>query len=189
VRLSSLIPAVAGMLMVSAPFLWCRYKGIDPGKYGLAWKCPRRNLIECAAATASILLALTVVSMNWPGEELPRSVSLRRALDFASSGVAAAIIEEIFFRGWVQPMLRQATGAALSVLLTSAIFAASHIFVARTVFMLAVFVPGVVMGLLRERHGNIATSTLFHMCGNIWAVWFVPLHFPGLLELLGRLSF
>jgi membrane protease YdiL (CAAX protease family) len=38
------------------------------------------------------------------------------------------------------------------------------------------------MGFLRERHGNISTSTIFHASGNLWAIWFLPYHFPAAEE-------
>ncbi|MDR3280840.1 MAG: CPBP family intramembrane metalloprotease [Synergistaceae bacterium] len=175
-------------MMVSVPFLWCRRRGEDPEEYGISWRVSRHNFAECFVATVVILASLTVISLNWPGEYLPRRLPMRNALDLASSGIAAAVIEEIFFRGWLQPMFRKTMGAVASIVLTSAIFAASHVFVARAVFIFAVFFPGCVMGILRERHGNIATSTLFHASGNLWAVWFVPLNFPALQELIGKLS-
>jgi membrane protease YdiL (CAAX protease family) len=58
--------------------------------------------------------------------------------------------------------------------------------VARSLFLFAVFFPGCIMGFLRERHGNIATSTLFHGIANMWAIWFAPLKWPSLTWILGR---
>jgi membrane protease YdiL (CAAX protease family) len=126
--------------------------------------------------------------MNWPDEVLPRHSSASRTLNLAVSGVSAAIIEEIFFRGWVQPLFRKKFGAVASITFTSAIFASAHVFVARAPFICAVFFPGAVMGCLRERHGNIATSTLFHAFGNIWAIWFVPANLPAIGEWVSKFS-
>jgi membrane protease YdiL (CAAX protease family) len=125
--------------------------------------------------------------MNWPAENLPRRSSLSRTVSFAVNGVSAAVIEEIFFRGWVQPLFRKKFGSILSIGFTSAIFAASHVFVASAPFMAAVFFPGAVMGFLRERHGNISTSTIFHVCGNLWAIWFMPAHMPTIAEWVSKL--
>jgi membrane protease YdiL (CAAX protease family) len=88
----------------------------------------------------------------------------------------------------MQPLFRKKFSAILSIIFTSAIFACSHVFVARAPFIFAVFFPGMIMGFLRERHGNISTSTLFHAAGNIWAIWFVPAHFPTLREWIAILS-
>ncbi|MDR3331103.1 MAG: CPBP family intramembrane metalloprotease [Synergistaceae bacterium] len=176
--LKNIVPTIAGLILIFTPFQWCRMRREDPNIYGLAWSFTKRNVVECLLVIAVVLIPLTFVSINWPVEALPRSNSVSRAFNLAATGVSAAIIEEIFYRGWVQPLFRRRFSALLSVFFTSAIFALSHIFVAKTPFLFAVFFPGCVMGFLRERHGNIATSTLFHAAGNLWAIWFAPLYWP-----------
>jgi membrane protease YdiL (CAAX protease family) len=189
VRLIDVVASLAGVALVCAPYLWCRAKGESPVSYGLSWSVSRRSLVECAVVTVVILAALSVVAMNWPDETLPRQSSLRRTVVMAINGVSAAIIEEIFFRGWIQPLARKKWGPAASIVCASAVFAAAHVFVARAAFIVAVFFPGCVMGMLRERHGNVATATLFHATANLWAIWFVPSHFPALKELISTMGF
>jgi membrane protease YdiL (CAAX protease family) len=142
-------------------------------------------MYECAAVTFVVLAALTAASVNWPGEHLPRRVAALAAAGSALNGAAAAVIEEIFFRGWIQPLFKKKFGAIMSVLCTSMVFAMSHMFVAYAPFIFAVFFPGCIMGFLRERHGNISTCTLFHAVCNLWAIWFVP-HFPTFEELMKK---
>jgi membrane protease YdiL (CAAX protease family) len=180
--LKNIVPAAAGIIFVCLPFLWCRARGESPESYGLKFDISRAGFRECAAVTFLILIPLTLVSVNWPGEDLPRRVAWMRALKLAADGTGAALAEEIFFRGWLQPLLRKKVRAAAAVILTSAVFASAHVFVAQLSFMIAVFFMGCVMGSLRERHGDIATSTLFHAAGNIWAIWFVPSNFFSLAE-------
>ena len=187
-RLTVLISTLAGVALAVTPFLWCRRRGESPESYGLSWEFSRKGVFECAIVTAVILTALSVVSMNWPGEDLPRRVSFFRALSWAVNGVSAAIIEEVFFRGWVQPLFRRRLGVIASIVITSMIFASAHVFVARAFFIVAVFFPGCIMGALRERHGNISTATLFHAVANLWAIWFVPTRFPALGELFSIIS-
>jgi membrane protease YdiL (CAAX protease family) len=181
---SYVIPTIAGVALMGLPFLWCRLRREDPEKYGISWKLERRNLFELSLVTVAVLLPLTVVSMNWPLETLPRHSSLWRSLNLAAAGISAAIIEEIFYRGWVLPLFRKRVGAFWAVMFTSALFALSHIFVAQTIFLFAVFFPGCIMGFLRVRHGNIATSTLFHALANVWAIWFAPLRWPTMFWLI-----
>ncbi|MDR0764443.1 MAG: CPBP family intramembrane metalloprotease [Synergistaceae bacterium] len=183
-----MIPTVAGIFFACFPFLWCRARRESPESYGLRFAVSRGALRECAAVTFLILIPLTIVSVNWPGEDLPRRVGAARALKMAADGVGAALVEEIFFRGWLQPMLRKKFRAAAAVILTSAVFASAHVFVAQTSFMIAVFFMGCVMCGLRERHGDIAAPTLFHAAGNIWAVWFVPSRFFSLAEWAEKLG-
>jgi len=176
------VPALAGMVFLYTPFLWCRLRHECPAAYGLEWRFDRKKLIEALAVTFVFLIPLTVVSILWPWEQLPRYSPLWRTLNLLAAGLAAAIIEEVFFRGWIQPLFRKKLSAFWSIAFTGAVFAASHVFVARLPFLFAVFVPGCVMGYLRERHGDISTSTLFHFLGNIWAIWFAPLVWPTLSE-------
>lgn len=176
--LKLVIPTLVGVALMLIPFQWCTYKKEDPETYGLSWRFKKRALVECLVVTACVLIPLTYVSVNWPYEELPRSSGFLRTIDIASAGLAAAFIEEVFFRGWIHPLLRKRISALPTIVITSALFACSHIFVARTPFLIAVFFPGCIMGFLRERHGNISTSTLFHGLSNIWAVWFAPLVWP-----------
>ncbi|MDR1885940.1 MAG: CPBP family intramembrane metalloprotease [Synergistaceae bacterium] len=182
----NIIPTIAGLLLIFTPFQWCRFRKEDPDDYGLNWKFTGHSLLECLAVSAVVLVPLTFVSMDWPFESLPRSSSLYRILNLGSAGIAAAIIEEIFYRGWVQPLFRRRFNAFCAVVFTSVIFALSHIFVAQTPFLFAVFFPGCIMGFLRERHGNIATPTLFHAFGNLWAIWFAPLRWPSVDWMIGR---
>jgi membrane protease YdiL (CAAX protease family) len=186
--LKNIVPAAAGIFFACFPFLWCRARGETPESYGLKLGVSRAGLRECAAVTFLILIPLTLVSLNWPGEDLPRRVVWTRALRMAADGVGAALVEEIFFRGWLQPMLRKKFRASAAVILTSAVFAAAHVFVAQASFMIAVFFMGCVMCSLRERHGDIAASTLFHAAGNIWAIWFVPSNFFSLAEWAEKLG-
>ena len=178
-----IIPTLVGMIFLYTPFLWCRYRHENTDLYGLSWKFDKTKLTEGLVVTAVVLIPLTVISLNWPIEDLPRHSSLGRSLNLVAAGLAAAIIEEVFYRGWIQPLFRKKLPAFWAIVFTSAIFAASHVFVARLPFLFAVFIPGCVMGFLRERHGNISTSTLFHFLGNLWAIWFAPLVWPNLAEI------
>jgi membrane protease YdiL (CAAX protease family) len=132
-----------------------------------------------------VLAVLTAAAVNWPGQNLPRHVAALSAAGIAVNGLAAAVIEEIFFRGWLQSLFKKKYGATASILCVSVLFALSHVFVAGAPFIFAVFFPGCIMGFLRERHGNISTSTLFHAVCNLWAIWFVP-RFPTFAELMKK---
>jgi membrane protease YdiL (CAAX protease family) len=185
----AVIPTIAGVAFIWVPFWWCRVRKESPESYGLSWKFERRCLAECILITSAILAALTMVSVNWPVESLPRHSSAWRSLNLAAAGVSAAIIEEIFYRGWLLSLFRKRLSGLWAVVFTSVIFALSHIFVAQTPFLVAVFFPGCVMGFLRLRHGNISTSTLFHAVCNLWAIWFAPLQWPTMAWVIQNLPF
>jgi membrane protease YdiL (CAAX protease family) len=178
--LTNIISALAGVAFIYIPFAWCHFRHEDTELYGLSWKMQKGHFLEFLILTTFVLVSLTFVSVNWPFEKLPRHSSLGRILNLGASGIGAAIIEEIFYRGWVQQLFKKKFSVFWAVIFTSAIFALSHVFVTQTLFLIAVFFPGCLMGFLRERHGNIATSTLFHAVSNIWAIWFAPLTWPTL---------
>lgn len=186
--IKAVVPSLVGLALFYIPFIWCRYKKIDSAAFGLSWTSKRKNLVECLLLTAAILGGLTLISLNWPWESLPRRMSLRSIFNLGTAGLAAAIIEEVFYRGWLQQLLKKKLPVALAVILTSAIFASSHVFVAQAPFMIAVFFPGCIMGFLRERHGNIATSTLFHGLSNLWAIWYSPFVWPTMDWVMQKLS-
>ncbi|GHV52474.1 hypothetical protein FACS1894216_08690 [Synergistales bacterium] len=184
---SYVIPAIIGMAFVCVPFYWCKVYGVDSEEFGLSWRASKANLTECLLITGAFLAPLTVISLHWPAESLPRTLYFGRALNLLVAGCSAAIIEEVFYRGWIQPLIRKKLGVIPSIIITSALFAVSHIFVAQTAFIFAVFVPGCVMAFLRERHGSIATSTVFHAAGNVWAIWFAPLEWPTKVWVIHKL--
>ncbi len=93
---------------------------------------------------------------------------------YASSGLVAAVSEEVFFRGWVQTLLARVIHPVLAIVGASALFALSHLVFRSDSFYLLTFFPGLVMGWLRLRHGDIAPAILYHLLGNLWAIWFFP---------------
>ncbi len=82
--------------------------------------------------------------------------------------VAAPLMEELFFRGFLYPVLRR-LGAAVAVLATSAAFAVVH----GTQYgwawqaMLVMFLVGMVLTVARARSGSVAVSFLMHAGYNL----------------------
>ena len=88
-----------------------------------------------------------------------------------------ALPEEFFYRGWLQARLKrvwpggtQLLGAWVgpALLVTSALFALGHLAIFQ-VSRLAVFLPALLFGWLRERTGTIVGSTVLHAGCNILA--------------------
>ena len=88
-----------------------------------------------------------------------------QALAVLSAVVLAPLAEEIFFRGLVQSMLRRYTRRPwISVLITSALFAAVHFPLAQAVP--ALFVLGIVLGYNYERSGRLYAPIIIHAVFN-----------------------
>jgi membrane protease YdiL (CAAX protease family) len=80
-----------------------------------------------------------------------------------------ATSEEVFFRGWLQPVLSRAWGF-LGILITAVAFAALHLIAAAgaPVSVLNLFLGGLLFGLLADRYGGIASAIGAHFTWN-WA--------------------
>jgi len=81
------------------------------------------------------------------------------------------IVEELFFRGFLQPCLAAITGAIPAVIITAISFAAIHGPVSLLQFS-CFTVTGAAYGFLRLRSGSVAASTLMHSTYN-FALTFV----------------
>lgn len=134
----------------------------------------KRAIFQTLVITVLILLLLTAVALVWPWDDLPHRRPFGMVLKLMISGFAAAVAEEIFFRGWMQPALRRRYSAAVSIVAVNLVFAPLHLIAAPYLISLLTFFPGLIMGWLREKYGNILPSIIFHFLGNVWAIWFFP---------------
>lgn len=164
----------AGIALLYWPYVWCWFKKEHPEDYGLLWRCGKRAVYETLTVTAFVLLILTPVALFWPWDSLPHKREFSFALKLIASGLAAAVIEETFFRGWLQTVLRKRFSAFWAVVLVNCFFAPMHLIAAPYIISLATFFPGLIMGALKERYNNVVPGMIFHFLGNVWAVWFFP---------------
>jgi membrane protease YdiL (CAAX protease family) len=168
-------PLVAVAVMLYGPYLWATARKEPLDEYGLALRPRKRAFAGSLVAAILTLVPLTAaVYIGWPAQTWPRAVPFRAVLSFASAGLVAAVSEEVFFRGWVQTLLGRILHPVLAVVVASALFALSHLVFRSDPFYLLTFFPGLVMGWLRLKHGDIAPSILYHFLGNLWAIWFFP---------------
>jgi hypothetical protein len=109
----------------------------------------------------------------------------------AAFGITLApLLEEVFFRGLLYPVLRRWLGLLVSVILTSVAFAAIHGAQLGYAWapVLSIFVVGVVFTLVRARTNSVASSFLMH-CGYNLALfgllWVATDHYHNLEKLAG----
>jgi hypothetical protein len=86
--------------------------------------------------------------------------------------VLAPFFEELFFRGFVQPLLSRTFGTVAGILITAGLFGALHGFEYSWVWQYALFISlaGAVFGWLRARTNSIVPSTVMHGCFNAVSV-------------------
>ena len=182
----TIIGLLIASFMLYFPYYWCRIKQENEIDFGLKWFLDKNSKRDVIFALLFTLVPLTFVSMNWPAElggAGPHKVSFMNALDYLGGGIAAAFIEETFYRGWLQTLLTRKTGAFIAIFITSLIFSLSHLIILagkESVFLvyflrLATFFPGLIMGWLRWRGRSVLPSIIYHAVCNVWAVWWAPI--------------
>ncbi len=155
------------------PYGWCVLRKRSFESYGLRWQITRRGWTDLALATAGTLLPLTAIALLFFRNYLP-SPGPGAICPAVLSGFAVAVAEETFFRGWLQTVLSSKFPAPRAIFITAALFGLAHLASPYAPFALLAFFPGLVMGLLRHRHGSILPAILYHWFGNIWSIWFYP---------------
>lgn len=127
--------------------------------------------------------AMADPSLTLSGGARPEDIS--NVDDFALSGaavwaiialtlVAAPIVEEVLFRGWMLPMMMaRGVPAVFAIILSAAAFGLLHISQGLMV-MISTTILGLALGLARVMTGRVAAPVLGHIANNAWAVFAVP---------------
>lgn len=102
----------------------------------------------------------------------PEAMLIANAVFILSAIFMAPVAEEIIYRGYMFDVLKRSFGAAASVLLTSALFAAAHLpqmnFDALDFGIILML--GLFFGILREKTGSVLVPIAFHGIYNIISV-------------------
>ena len=135
-----------------------------------------RRAIGCYAALLPVFLAAAqvtqVIATRFGGKPKAQEIISYFMSDtsatvtvvmMALACLAAPILEETFFRGLLQPALRNMVGSRVAILLTALIFAGAH--QSLSVF-LPIFVLGLVLGYLYEKTQSVIASAALHSIHN-----------------------
>jgi membrane protease YdiL (CAAX protease family) len=101
-------------------------------------------------------------------KEVPFESLLKRPLTVTLVALFAVtlgpLLEELFFRGFLYPVVRHASGVTTAVLATALPFAAMHAaqYGYSWASVLLIFVVGVVLAAVRERRDSLAAAFLVH---------------------------
>ncbi|MDL2297914.1 CPBP family intramembrane metalloprotease [Synergistaceae bacterium OttesenSCG-928-D05] len=169
-----IVAFIAGAFLLYWPYVWCWYRKESLDSYGLVWNFNKKDTVQTIILSVVLLALLTPISIIWPGSNAPHMRSFEFVLKMGASGLAAAVIEETFFRGWLQTLFRRRFSAIPSIIMVNMIFAPIHLIAHPNPMSLLTFFPGLVMGALREKYNNIFPAMIFHLLGNLWAIWFYP---------------
>jgi hypothetical protein len=172
-----------------------RLAGLFPGRDGdprslvrTLWEAAPAALRELGVAAAVGALVLPVYALAWP--LFNRPVAARHfALDAArwreifTELLAVAFTEELLFRGFVLTRAADWLGAspltvnsprgdiARVLVVSSALFALTHVVVEPTLPRAVVFFPGLLFGLLRVWRGGVGAAVALHAASNLFERW------------------
>ena len=136
----------------------------------IRWNFPRAHWLGYVALGIALSVFVQLVSTFLPvPKNLPIDLYFRDALSawlMALFGtLLAPFMEELFFRGFLYPLLARRLGIAVSALLTAASFALLHASQLAHAWapVLLLFVVGLVLTLIRARTFSVAASFLVHV--------------------------
>jgi membrane protease YdiL (CAAX protease family) len=98
--------------------------------------------------------------VRWVLEE--KSIFILASLIFFGI-VVAPIIEEIMFRGFLQPVLKNSFGGRYAIAVTASLFAAVHM---DMFAFLQIFILGMLLGYLYEKTQTLIASIVVHILHN-----------------------
>jgi membrane protease YdiL (CAAX protease family) len=153
------------------------FKFVFNSRYGrpvlasLGWKMSDPAVLGYAALggvalpfiISGIGYLLHTPKVSTPMDQIPNSVPLA-----LMAVLLAPFFEELFFRGFLQPLLIRTFGLVLGILITAALFgglhAAEYSFVWQ--YIVAIGVVGIALGLVRAWTNSIVPTTVMHSCFN-----------------------
>lgn len=149
-----------------------RYR--KPVFFSLGWRRARFNVLFVAAGGVLLAFAISGLAalLHTPkiNSEIEKLLESRVSLVlFGTMAVTIApFFEELFFRGFLQPLLSRSFGVVAGVLTTAVLFGLLHApeYSWAWQYALAVALVGAVLGWVRAVTGSIIPSTLMHGCYN-----------------------
>lgn len=187
--------AAAYLFVLLFVFMLVQTRAREPFAQAIRWNWP--GLWAPGFLLGGVVLALVIdgLSRFLP---IPKSLPMDNFFTDATSAymmaafglTLAPLLEELFFRGLLYPLLRRAVGLVGSVLLTALAFAAIHGAQLGYAWapVLSIFVVGVVFTVVRERLNSVAASFLMH-CGYNFTLftmlWLASDHFRHLEKAAG----
>jgi membrane protease YdiL (CAAX protease family) len=171
-------------------FVLVRSRARERFAKAIHWNWPETSALGFFAMGTVLAVAVDGAAHFLP---IPKSLPMDKYFHDATSaylmaafGVTLApLLEEMFFRGLLYPLLRRTFGLTLAIVLTAAPFAAIHGAQLGYAWapILSIFVVGVVFTAVRARMDSVAVSFLMH-CGYNFALfallWFASDHYRHL---------
>jgi membrane protease YdiL (CAAX protease family) len=187
--------ATAYPLVLAFIFLLVRSRTHQRFGDAIRWSWPAVTAVGFFAGGTVLAIVVESLSHFLP---IPKSLPMDKYFHDASGAyllaafgiTLAPLLEELFFRGLLYPLLRRTFSLTVAVVLTAAAFAAIHGAQLGYAWgpILSIFVVGVVLTVIRARTNSVAASFLTH-CGYNFALfaalWVASDHFRHLEKVTG----
>jgi membrane protease YdiL (CAAX protease family) len=181
---SDLSPLVLPTTVAAYAVIYLALKLVLGSRYGqpvfrsLGWRRSSFNLVVAAGGGALLGLSLSLLgtALNTPKVKSPFENLGATPFSFAllalTAIVLAPVFEELFFRGFLQPLLSRTLGAVAGILITAALFGGLHApeYSWAWQYAFCVSLAGIVFGYLRYRTNSIIPCTIMHGCFNALSV-------------------
>jgi membrane protease YdiL (CAAX protease family) len=192
-----LVPAqsLAYLFILGIMYLTVTARARDDFWHALRWRWPAPDrALTCLVAGVALSVGVQLASQVLP---IPSDLPIERlfrdpfaALLLALFGtLVAPLMEELFFRGLLYPVLEKRLGMVLAVAVTASFFAVIHSAQLGAAWapLLLLFTVGLIITLVRAFTGSVAAGFLVHVAYN--GLIFVLMYFAtGGFRNLERLS-
>jgi membrane protease YdiL (CAAX protease family) len=164
---------IFGMVLFPLPLLLRRAKGrsCEEMLESISWSCPDRVFVTSGVIGMGMGIAYSIVKGHAIGSEFA-IFSPIYIIVFAITGIAAALVEEVYFRGILYEALHQRIGGFASIALVTVLFCFIH-----PKNLLGVFPAAVVLGVIRVYTTSTKASFSCHAMFNLFvAATLLPFH-------------
>ena len=169
-------PLLLPMQLALYVFVYICFYLIFKFRYGksvfasLGWRRTSSHPLVLVISGGVLALAVSALAalIHTPQVKSPIDEITKTPLSLALFGIMAVTIaplfEELFFRGFIQPLFSRTFGMAAGVVLTAVLFGGLHApeYSWAWQYALAVSIAGVAFGWLRARTQSIIPSTIMH---------------------------
>lgn len=140
----------------------------------LGWRWTRFSVVLCAAGGIALAFCVALIAglIHTPQVSTPidlfSSSRIALVLFAVFAVVIAPITEELFFRGFLQPLFSRTFGVVAGIVITALLFGALHApeYSWAWQYACAIAFAGAVFGWVRYRTNSTIPSTIMHGCYN-----------------------
>lgn len=180
---TSLFPALLQMIISISTLLTIylivtkKYHAPFLEAFGISFKDTPRFFMQGVMTSLLLVISTTIISFvfsQFTGvhRENPYVNMSKEKLKVISlmAVFVAPVVEEIFFRGFMQPALIKTLGVSGGILITALIFGFSHAqYLGYSTALVAVTTIGLVLGIIRYKTGSVMPGIFAHLLNNLFA--------------------